>query len=713
MLKISLEVMEEEMKKFNFLGFRFLFRVERENRDDVQVYSDTYQLKDRMVYFLVFLMIISLSSQLGNIFQRNKYIDKDIIKENIYAPRDVKYKDVLKREAIIKDIVEESEKKYIYLPEIGKKYSRGLNEFYDEILQIKEKKIKNFDYDFFEENYKLKIAPEIVDGVLDLSKREINSQRKDLMEILDKVYSHGIREGETFITTMAGKDFKDKELSNIEFKVLDIFTFPNYVYDRERTKFEIKKRVDGIEDQYTTVKAGELVLKKGELLDKEKIQVLNALGIYSFAETVLRFSVTGIYLITVSVIAYNIVTTKFKKELSNKNIYGATFLVFALLFFIFRFFGKDYLYLIPFETGFFLLQILVNSAYAFYFGIIALIYITPMINYDMVYFVITLLTILFATRFLGSVKTRVQFINLGIQLAIVKLIIYFSITFLTFGVSETVLLDSTKIILAGIFSGVLTLAIVPYLERSFNILSSFKLLELGDLSNPLLRDLSVKTPGTFYHSMMVAAVSEAAAEAIGADPIFTRVASYYHDIGKMKRPKFYVENQEGGENPHDKISPFLSALVILAHTKDGFEMAKKYKVPREIRDIMLEHHGTTFLAYFYNKAKSLDENVREDDFRYSGPKPKTKESAIIMLADSIEAAVRSIEHKTYNNIEEMIRKIIFNKLEDGQLKDADLTFKDIETIIKVFTKTIIGIHHVRIKYPGQEKESEENKTDEN
>lgn len=701
------------MKKFNFLGFRFLFRVERENRDDVQVYSDTYQLKDRMVYFLVFLMIISLSSQLGNIFQRNKYIDKDIIKENIYAPRDVKYKDVLKREAIIKDIVEESEKKYIYLPEIGKKYSRGLNEFYDEILQIKEKKIKNFDYDFFEENYKLKIAPEIVDGVLDLSKREINSQRKDLMDILDKVYSHGIREGETFITTMADKDFKDKELSNIEFKVLDIFTFPNYVYDRERTKFEIKKRVDGIEDQYTTVKAGELVLKKGELLNKEKIQVLNALGIYSFAETVLRFSVTGIYLITVSVIAYNIVTTKFKKELSNKNIYGATFLVFALLFFIFRFFGKDYLYLIPFETGFFLLQILVNSAYAFYFGIIALIYITPMINYDMVYFVITLLTILFATRFLGSVKTRVQFINLGIQLAIVKLIIYFSITFLTFGVSETVLLDSTKIILAGIFSGVLTLAIVPYLERSFNILSSFKLLELGDLSNPLLRDLSVKTPGTFYHSMMVAAVSEAAAEAIGADPIFTRVASYYHDIGKMKRPKFYVENQEGGENPHDKISPFLSALVILAHTKDGFEMAKKYKVPREIRDIMLEHHGTTFLAYFYNKAKSLDENVREDDFRYSGPKPKTKESAIIMLADSIEAAVRSIEHKTYNNIEEMIRKIIFNKLEDGQLKDADLTFKDIETIIKVFTKTIIGIHHVRIKYPGQEKESEENKIDEN
>lgn len=701
------------MKKFNFLGFRFLFRVERENRDDVQVYSDTYQLKDRMVYLLVFLTIIALSSQLGNIFQRNKYIDKDIIRENIYAPRDVKYKDVLKKEAIIKDIVESSEKKYIYLPEIGRKYSRGLNEFYNQILQIKEKKIKNFDYEFFEDYYKLKISPEIVDGVLYQSKREIKSQKEDLTEILNEVYSHGIREGETFVTTMADKDFKERELSNIEFKVLDVFTFPNYVYDRERTKDEIKERVDKIEDQYTTVKAGQLVLKKGDILDKQKTQVLNALGIYSFSETILRFCISGIYLITVSIISYNIVTTKFKKELSNKNIYGATFLVFALLIMIYRFFGEGFLYLIPFETGFFLLQILVNSAYAFYFGIVALVYIIPMTDYNVIYFVITLLTILFSTRFLGNVKTRVQFINLGIQLAIVKLLIYFSITFLTFGVSESVLLDSTKIIFSGVFSGVLTLAIVPYLERTFNILSSFKLLELGDLSNPLLRDLSVKTPGTFYHSMMVAAVSEAAAEAIGADPIFTRVASYYHDIGKMKRPKFYVENQEGGENPHDKISPFLSSLVILAHTKDGFEMAKKYKIPKEIRDIMLEHHGTTFLAYFYNKAKSLDENVREDDFRYSGPKPRSKESAIIMMADSIEAAVRSIEHKTYNNIEEMIRKIITSKLEDGQLRDADLTFKDIEKIIKVFTKTIIGIHHVRIKYPGQEKESEENKTDEN
>ena len=702
------------MKKFNFLGFRLLFRFERENRDDIQVYSNTYQLKDRVVYLLVFLTIIALSSQLGNIFQKSKYIDKDIIKENIYAPRDVKYKDILKREKIIKNIVDSSEKKYIFLPEIGKKYSNGLKEFYDEILKIKTKKSKNFDYDFFEENYKLKISPEIVKEVLDMSKRQILSQRKELTETLNAVYAHGIREGETFITTMGGKDFKDKELNNTEFQILDIFTFPNYVYDRERTKEDIKQRVNRIDEQYTTVKAGELVLRKGEILDKQKVQTLKALGIYSFSETMLRFFISAIYLITVSIISYNTIATRFRKELLNKNIYGATFLVFALLFLIFKLFSKDYLYLIPFETGFFLLQILVNSVYAFYFGIVALVYLIPMTNYDVVYFVITLLTILFATKFLNSAKTRVQFINLGIQLAIVKVIIYFSITFLNFGISETILLDSTKIILAGIFSGVLTLAIVPYLERSFNILSSFKLLELGDLSNPLLRDLSVKTPGTFYHSMMVAAVSEAAAEAIGADPIFTRVASYYHDIGKMKRPKFYVENQEGGENPHDKISPFLSALVILAHPKDGFEMAKKYKIPREIRDIMLEHHGTTFLAYFYNKAKSLDENVREDDFRYSGPKPKTKESAIIMLADSIEAAVRSIEHKTYNNIEEMIRKIIFNKLEDGQLKDADLTFKDIETIIRVFTKTIIGIHHVRIKYPGQDKEKErEEKTNEN
>ncbi|MCI6151539.1 MAG: HDIG domain-containing protein [Fusobacterium perfoetens] len=698
------------MKKINFLGFRLRFDLEKESRDEIREYTSVEQMKDRILYLLIFLVLVVASAQFKQVLEDKNYVNGTIIKENIYAPKSIRYKDNFKRDEIIKKIIDSSAKKYIYIPEISKNYIEGIREFYDEILLVKKNKNRKFNFENFSQKYKINIPENLVNELEAQSARNIESQKKKLEIILNKIYYQGVKDGETLLSILSDSEDKEKyygnKLNNLELKILDKFVVPNYIYDEKSTKDDIKEKVSSIKEQYVVIKAGDLVLKKGDILTPEKLKMLNAIGIHSPIENIARTIVNLLYLTAISTIFYNTLISKFKKELLNKNIYRATFLICSLLFLTFRFSDRDYLYLIPFESGFFLLQILVNSVYAFYLGIGLLIFMLPMINYDLVYTTVTLLTILFATKFLQSAKTRVQFINLGIQLSIVKVVIYFSISFLTIGVSQELILDSAKIILSGVFSGVLTLALVPYLERTFNILSSFKLLELGDLSNPLLKNLSVKTPGTFYHSMMVAAVSEAAAEAIGADPIFTRVASYYHDIGKMKRPKFYVENQEGGENPHDKISPFLSALVILAHPKDGFELAKKYQIPKEIRDIMLEHHGTTFLAYFYNKAKSLDENVREDDFRYAGPKPKTKESAIIMLADSIEAAVRSIENKTYNNIEEMIRKIVFNKIDDGQLVDADLTFKEIDTIIKVFTKTIMGIHHVRIKYPDQEKERE-------
>ncbi|MGL4687322.1 MAG: HDIG domain-containing metalloprotein, partial [Fusobacteriaceae bacterium] len=300
-----------------------------------------------------------------------------------------------------------------------------------------------------------------------------------------------------------------------------------------------------------------------------------------------------------------------------------------------------------------------------------------------------------------KITTRSEVLSIGIKLSILKVLLYIILTIFLNDESSSGTLKAIELLISGIASGMITLALVPYFEKTFNLLDIFKLLELGDLSNPLLKRLSIEAPGTFQHSMMVATLSENAAEAIGASPIFCRVASYYHDIGKIKRPTFYIENQNPGENPHDKISPSMSCLIIKSHTKDGVEIGKKNQLPREIRDIMLEHQGTSFLAYFYNKAKKLDPSVKINDFKYPGPKPKTKESAIIMLADSIEAAVRSIDEKTPITIEEMVRKIINNKIDEQQLIDADLTFREIEVIIENFVKTLISIHHVRIKYPNQ------------
>ena len=239
---------------------------------------------------------------------------------------------------------------------------------------------------------------------------------------------------------------------------------------------------------------------------------------------------------------------------------------------------------------------------------------------------------------------------------------------------------------------------MPYFENSFNILTNIKLLELSNFSNKLLKELLLIAPGTFHHSIMVGALSEAGAEAIGANSILCRVASYYHDIGKMKRPKYFVENQQGIINPHNNLKPQISALIITSHRKDGYILGKQYGLPKEILDIILEHHGTTLVQYFYYKALESGEDILEKDFRYGGPRPTTKESGVIMLADTIEAAVRATSDKRMESIERLVRYLIQSKVEDGQLNDCGMTFEEIEKVIQSFLNILKGIYHERIKY---------------
>lgn len=689
------------MKKFKLFGFKFIFKLEKENQDDVHVYSESYNLREKIIYILLIMTVLSFSSKFYLLFNQNSYKKGSIVKEDIYAPKTVKYNDVNKREAIIEELILTSKKEYIHVPEVEVNHYNGMKNFYDQILALKKGTKIDFNYKIIEETIGKDVNKNLVKEISELSTRKIKAQREKLLELLNETYSSGITKDDGIITIKDEQAEKINKLSPLEQKVLHTFLVPNYIFDKEKTKEEIEKKTSKIGQQIVEVQAGSIIAKKGEVITEKKLEILSALGIYSYADSLLRFFINGVYLLLISFISYHIIGRTFKKEILNKNIYRAVFILIAGAFVLLRFINNEHMYIIPFEVIFFMLGILVNSAFAFTMGMICLLFLMPMLDYNLIYFFIYLFSILLGEIMLKDIKTRSQLINLGVQLSIVRFILFLILSFFLTDMNVSVVMKAGEIIIAGILSGMLSIALVPYFERTFNILTRFKLLELGDLSHPLLRDLSVKTPGTFYHSMMVATLSEAAAEAVGADSIFTRVACYYHDIGKMKRPKFYVENQEGGVNPHNAISPFLSALIIAAHTKEGAELGKEYKIPKEIRDIMYEHQGTTLLAYFYNKAKQIDENVQEEDFRYPGPKPKTKESAIIMLADSIEAAVRSLDEKTPVTIEAMIRKIIAGKMDDGQLSDADLTFKEIETIIKVFTKTLMGIHHVRIKYPGQ------------
>ncbi|HEY3284349.1 MAG TPA: HDIG domain-containing protein, partial [Armatimonadota bacterium] len=267
---------------------------------------------------------------------------------------------------------------------------------------------------------------------------------------------------------------------------------------------------------------------------------------------------------------------------------------------------------------------------------------------------------------------------------------------------ETLVLGTFWGLGCGIGAPLLLWLGVALLERPFGITTYLGLLELSDPNRPMLRRLQMEAPGTYHHSMIVGALSEAAAEAIGANSLLCRVMAYYHDIGKMRRPQFFVENQRF-ENLHDRLNPTLSMLIITSHVRDGVDFAKEVKLPKPIQDGIREHHGTGLVTYFYHQAAVTDRttqgSVLEQHFRYEGPKPQSKESAVLMLADGCEAASRCLSKPTPGKIEGLVRRIVQERLTDGQLAESDLTFRDIERIIGAFTRTLQGILHARIEYP--------------
>lgn len=259
-------------------------------------------------------------------------------------------------------------------------------------------------------------------------------------------------------------------------------------------------------------------------------------------------------------------------------------------------------------------------------------------------------------------------------------------------------------VLSGMLAAVLTLGLLPFFEAAFGILSPMKLLELSSPNQPLLRKLLLEAPGTYHHSVMVANLAEAAADAVGADALITRVGSYYHDIGKTKRPRYFVENQMGGVNPHDQLTPQMSKQIIIDHVIDGVKMLKEKNMPRAIIEIAEQHHGTTLIKYFYHKAKEEAAKKgaplpKEADYRYPGPIPQSKEAAIVMIADTVEATLRSMTKPTMDDVTTLVDETIRDKIEDGQFADVDLTMRDFQLIREAILQTLAGTFHSRIEYP--------------
>lgn len=312
--------------------------------------------------------------------------------------------------------------------------------------------------------------------------------------------------------------------------------------------------------------------------------------------------------------------------------------------------------------------------------------------------------------FLSTKNHRSKILQAGLFAALINLLTLLSLMFLRNGQYSGMEYGFYLIaaLASGIVSAVLCIGFLPFLEASFGILSTMRLIELSNPNHPLLRKILTEAPGTYHHSVMVANLAESACEAVGANGLLARVGCYYHDIGKTKRPLFFIENQMNRDNPHDRLPPEKSAQIIIAHAADGASILRKYHMPKEIVEIAEQHHGTSLLKFFFHKAKQANPETTENEYRYFGPKAQTKETAIIGIADSVEAAVRSLSQPTPEQIESLVKAITADRLQDGQLNECDLTLKELEIVIYTLCETLKGIFHSRIEYPEMTKQKVKN-----
>ena len=683
------------MKPINFFGKKIFIKIE-ENKDENHNSKQSSKEKNinvRMIVLLMLIIFFVLSSKLA--YVEAVYKEGTVLQKDIVATNSISYIDNDKKRELIDKLISEVDVVYIVYEKIEEEVYDKVNDFFKDLKNASSGK----NYEEYLQRLELKLNEDDLKRIL--KPKDIDKVKKEILTSIEEIYKRGLRDNTEDIN-IALEEVKVSG-DNLKFQIISRFLKPNQLYNYERTEAELKKKIANIGDIRVNISAGDIVLRAGQKISQSDIELLKKIGVFSLVDNARIFVGNLLYLLVISGLFWITMKKLFSKYILNKKHYYATMLAILILFLGVRFVNLRYISIIPFEFLTVILGILFGPLYSGVVSSFVFMYVISLVGYNSTIFLVILVSMVFAIYSTNRIKTRTDIVNIGIYIGLLKMLIGIAIAWINKLDFVYMVFSMAQLFLSGILTGMIVIALLPYFENSFNILTKMKLIELGDLSHPLLKRMSLEAPGTFHHSMLVATLSEQAAEAIGADSIFTRVACYYHDIGKMKRPNFYVENQKDGINPHDKLSPNLSTLIIKAHTKDGQEMGKEYKIPKEIRDIMAEHQGTTFLAYFYNRAKKEDPTVEASDFRYDGPKPKTKESAVIMLADSIEAAVRTLDEKDPISIEKMIRRRINAKIEDDQLSDADLTLKEIDTIVMTFVKVLGGIYHSRIKYPDQKK----------
>ncbi len=489
-----------------------------------------------------------------------------------------------------------------------------------------------------------------------------------------------------------------------------------------KTETEIRKRAAGeaVKPVFFQVKKGEMIVRVGERVNEEQIKRLRALrdvgSDYSTLRTAFGLMVCILLLVytTHHYAKHNI--RKYRPELRDLLFLALSFIGLFILIKLAIFVSNalesafpyidsaSYYYIFPFAVGAMLVRIVLNSEVALIFAVVSALLMGILFGNSMVITLFALVGSLTGAHWVRHCKTRSTLYRAGLHVSLINLVLVVGIHFVAGRVPDLQLLYKMGFAVAGGFlCAVIVNGTIPLVESAFKYTTDIKLLELANMNSPVLRELMIQAPGTYHHSIIVGNLVEAAAEAINANPLLARVAAYYHDIGKIRKPLYFIENTGNSINRHDKLAPSMSALILMAHVKDGVELARENKLGQPLVDIIRQHHGTALIKFFFDKAKSREDpgvqQIDERDYRYPGPRPQTREAAVIMLADAVEAASRTLTDPTPARIQGMVQKIINNIFIDGQLDECELTLKDLHAIAKSFNRILAGIFHHRIDYP--------------
>ena len=661
--------------------------------------------------FILFtsLMTAAISSQ--NFFFQ-KVIENNMALKEVVAEKDIKVVDTVKTEQHRKEVAQNVEP--ILTQAEDEFITTSLTALHNSITKIRRKdvsdSVKNEEIRvLFDSSNK----GELVDYLL-------RSNESDLQYIFDKsmvTLTSVLNKGVSY------KDFENNNVNEIIRKnipnnvtrykgnlivgILDQVIVPNLVIDEYATEIAKKNVQEAVKPYEVVFKKGQVIVSQDEPVSKLKRDALRAAGY-----NVLQVNFSGILGIFLLIGFFTFVFLQYEKNFEKK-YYNAKYLTMMATFTLALSFIAAVLqtgfspYILPIPTYTILLSIFTTPRNAFFASTIVL----ALLSVGMHYPTEVIVSFMFLNTVVMTAMSNLKFsrrsdlliIALKITLTGILLVggIYLLERYMMDIDNSKILWDLALLVLnCFVISGVFLLGFLPIIENLFGVMTPYGLAELAD--SKLLKRLLSDAPGTYNHSLIVSQLVEAAAEAIGANPILARVGTMYHDIGKLYRPMFFVENQSfyGIENPHKTCTPRFSKMLITAHPKDGIELAKEHKLPQVIHNFINQHHGTSLVSYFYNEAlkEEGEDNVKEEQFRYPGPKPNTKETAILMIADAVESAVRAAKNPSNEEIDAIIAKIIKERLNDGQLEDSPLTLKDLKTIAETFSRMLRGMHHKRIKY---------------